>query len=116
MKEQQSDFDIFASNLVQARFEAIFEDKGDLDQFYNFLRTSAVLAGGFVMSYPVTEGGLHWVLYRIKEVKDKGSKLDLVLDSAELLYSDDPTDRSKPDECMGYPVWWLEEQFKKKNA
>lgn len=113
---KESEIDKFIGHLTEAKFEEIFENREDLEKFDTFLRNRAIPVGGYVISFPVLEGGLFWLLYKIRSVQERGNKLDFELDGPEIFYPHDFTDRSVPEECKGYPVWWLEEQFKKQNA
>ena len=116
MSQRERGIDIFVRNLTEAKFEEIFDNKEDLDKFYTFLRNRAVPAGGYVVSFPVTEGGLFWLLYKIRTVRERRDKLHLELDDFKLFYPKDFVDRTIPTECKGYPVWWLEERYTKQNA
>lgn len=106
MSERELDLDTFARLLTEARFDEIFED-GELEQFYIFLRNRAVPAGSCVVSFPVIEGGLIWVHFEIKDVKEKRGKLVLEFGRPMVLIPDDPSDRAIPEALNDVPVWWL---------
>ena len=63
---KELDPDTFIRHLAEARFEEIFEDREELERFNIFLRNRAIPSKGYVVSVPLEEGRLFWLLFRIK--------------------------------------------------
>lgn len=116
MGQKESEVDKFLRNLTESRFEEILDDKEDLDKFYTFLRNRAIPSGGYVISLPLSEGGLSWLLYKITNVRRMRTKLQLAQDGPLVFVPEDFSDRTLPEDCQNYPIWWLEEQYKKQNG
>ena len=93
-------------HLVEAEFHKIWKGK-ELDVFYEFLRKDAIPAKGFLVTFPLTQGGLVWFFYPITEVHQ--GEEDFSVEFGELVVAvpteENPGNGECPEEWKGYPVW-----------
>lgn len=97
--------------LGEANFRKIWRGK-NLEFFYQFLKTRAEAAGGFLITFPLEEGGFIWFFYPIKGVK----KNSLELGTIEVRVPSNPSNRDCPNDLKGYPVWRASAESAKKRT
>lgn len=89
-------------HLQNFRFEKVW--KGiELDRFYEFLKRSAVPAGGFLVTYEFDEGGLAWFYFLVDRTQTSDSEVHFA--SLEIALPDDADCRECPEEWRGFPVY-----------
>lgn len=92
--------------LTEGRFFEVLE--GDqLERFNDFLDDdqSIIVAGGFLLSYPLTEGGKVWFHYEYVQSDDDS----LIFKSPTVLIPENPVDSSVPEDYENYPKFDLGE-------
>lgn len=92
------------NHLTEARFDKVWRGK-DLVAFYEFVRAEGGPARGFLITLPLTEGGIVWFFYRVLGE----DALNLTVESPEIAVpkEEEAGNRDCPPEWKGYPVWRL---------
>lgn len=86
--------------LTLGKFDKVWKGKNK-EAFDRFLEEQAEPAGGFVLTFPLSDGGLFWFFYKL--IKNEGDKL--IFESPEIYVPDEDDNQEGPPEYKGYPIW-----------
>ena len=100
------------TNLERGNFaEVVGPDK--VERLYEFIRTKATPAGGFIVNLSLTEGGHASFVFEILKPTSLFDRLRsinrLALIMSKVLMPTNPGDIiTLPDSLKNYPIWWLD--------
>ena len=76
--------------LGNAQFEHLFRGR-ELDNFYGFVRDHAMPAGGFSLSFELSNGSLAWIFYSISGAQEYGKGIQLNIRERNVFIPTDET-------------------------